>query len=128
MAIPFFSPARADRLKGVIQRGYATVQVLQEPVPIVTFLRISPETGMPEALPGLTNVSLVRIGFPDREGDKSRPNQGAVEATVDGELKGYAPLPIRPGDAFQWQSHWCTVITVYPERYDVVRATFQLDQ
>lgn len=123
---PFLSVADVTGIHEAMGAGFATVQAVQDPQPVVTFFR-SGENG--RYVPaGLTDVALIRVTMRDLQPEGEQARQGVANLESDGELLGWAPLPIQRDDTFIWQGQTFRVEVVDPERYGTVLARITVTQ
>ncbi len=121
---PFFGAATAERIKRLRTHGAATVQLVQDPPPIVQLRRMNPETGRFENHG--EPVHLIRISFAGGNVDEAGQNAGVVTQRTVGELKAFAPIDLLEGDRFAFGDKTCEVKHVFPVRNKQVRAVIEL--
>lgn len=124
MAHPFFSPAQADRLLDVIQRGYATIERLQDPPVTITLRRRGDHQTGGWIATGA--YDLIRIRLTNRDPEESAANRGTVETSTVGEFLAWAPIDCRQDDRFTWAGRTCVIDQVNPARSGVVSVQFHL--
>lgn len=122
---PFFSERTAEFIKNLRPRGAATVQLVQDPKPLVQLRRMDPNAGR------FTDhgdpVELIRVSFPSRSSmNTDGQNAGVVTQSAIGELKAFAPIDLQVDDRFDWGGQVCQVTHVYPVRNKQVRAVVEL--
>lgn len=105
--------------------GFATVQDIQDPAPVVTFARRN-ASGAFAPVPELTDIRLISVRLFDRDAQQRGSGAGHVETTLQGRLAGWAPLPIAVGDRFMWQGQVFEVTAPITERFGVIRALFEM--
>lgn len=102
-----------EDLHNTFKQGMQTVREFQDPIPDITIMRVSKDTGESDEV-GIINA--IKISFGLREGNATSGTP-VVEDYSDGEMKiparGFIPLV---GDTFEWGGKVVKVTKVYPER------------
>lgn len=122
---PFISGTLAERINGLIKRGYATVQELQDPALTVTFARRTGTTWTDQ----LSDVTPISIALKNQQPEETQAETRGVgllrvwAADVTDQSGDVVP---QQEDRFLWEGAPCRVDVVHPVVRDVVVIEFTL--
>jgi len=117
----FLTARNLAEIANAFDKGFHSIQEVQDPQPVVTFRRI-----VAGAMADVLTVNLIRIAFVNRFPIASGENMGMDQTDKLGSLLGFAPLPIQLDDRFTWQGRHFRITSVMPARFGVVDAGFEL--
>lgn len=123
--IPFLSAGEIAGIMRDIGRGFATLQAVQDPAPVVTIRRRDRATGTVADV--YTDLTVIAISVANRDAQDSGENEGRARTDVMGEILAWAPFDVQKDDWFVWDGQRCVIEARLPEDLGVVEARFRLE-